>query len=333
MKPQRWFLVLPPDGAARSVGTSVINAFKNRLPPENFKTFDTLSYREYFNKLLNHAGGDTAIDLLNQSLAISCLDFQATYFLVLALSPVTLFTLNLLKRQSVLTLHWFYEDYRRAPYWKDVIAGYDHFCAIQRGPLPEACVKAGAAYHFLPTATAFCDRTPANLFRKYDVAFIGVPSPYRIAILERLARQGFSLAIAGRGWQAYHGILQKMIINGKWTAEDESFKILSQAKIGINLSLEEPGDRAQVHISPRAYDILAAGALLVSEEVPLLGKSLAGCSYHAFRSADESCAVVKLLLSSYDSFASDSEQTRRIVLRDHTWENRVEEIINYVLKG
>lgn len=332
MSPQRWFLALPPDGAARSVGTHVINAFKERLGAAACKTFDILAFRESYQKALKQPTNDMVVDLLNQSLAVSCFDFQTTHFLSLALCPITLFTLLLLRKHGITTIHWFYEDHRRAVYWKDVVAGYSHFCTIQRGPLPEACVKAGAAYHFLPTATAFPGATPLSHPRKYAIAFIGVPSRYRIAVLERLAQEGFSLAIAGSGWRRYAGILQKMIVNNRWTSDEESFRILSQAIIGINLSLDEPDDRTEVHISPRVYDILAAGALLVSEEVPLLAESLPGCSYHAFNTVDEACSVIKMLLSSYNSFTADSEHGRQTVLREHTYAKRVEEILKFTEK-
>jgi hypothetical protein len=330
MKAQRWSLVLPPDGAARSVGAHVVNAFKKHIGPESCKTFDTLAFRESYKKLLKSPTDDMVVDLLNQSLAVSCFDFQATHVLSLALCPVTLFTLLLLRKHGITTVHWFYEDHRRALYWKDVLAGYDHFCAIQRGPLPDACAKAGANYHFLPTATASSGAVSPNLPRKYDIAFIGVPSRYRIAVLEKLAGHGFSLVIAGSGWKGYAGILQKMVVNNNWTDDEKSFSILSQAKIGINLSIDELADRSDVHISPRVYDVLAAGAILVTEDVPLLIESLPGCTYHTFKSTDDACSVIRTLLSGYASLTNSIGHNRQAVLRDHTYRNRVEEIVKFV---
>jgi hypothetical protein len=53
--------------------------------------------------------------------------------------------------------------------------------------------------------------------RPCDVAFVGIPSAYRISALERLAANGFSLAIAGSGWKSYHGALDPHIVRREWT--------------------------------------------------------------------------------------------------------------------
>lgn len=180
-QPKRWFLVLSPDGAARTVSMQCAKAFEKRLGPD-CKIFDTLTYRKAYSQLQKHETDEFTVDLLNQSLIVSCLDFSATHILVMALSPVTLFTLDLLRKQDVKTIHWFFEDFRRATYWKDVMPGYDHFCAIQRGPLPDACRKSGSEFHFLPTATGLVS-TSSQLSgdRQFDAGFIGIPSPYRVA--------------------------------------------------------------------------------------------------------------------------------------------------------
>ena len=171
------------------------------------------------------------------------------------------------------------------------------------------------------------DAKPSAAERHYDAAFIGIPSPYRIAVLEKLAAAGFSLAVAGEGWRSYRGILQKAIVSGNWTSGEESSRILGQSKIGINLSVDEPRDRANVHISPRVYDVPASGCILVTEDVPLLAESLAGCTFHTFGSPDEACRLVGTLLPDYANLANGIEENRRVVLERHTYGQRVEELV------
>ena len=229
----------------------------------------------------------------------------------------------------MVTVHWFYEDFRRAGYWRDVLPGYDHFCAIQRGPLPAACAEAGAAYHFLPTACPVEALAAIDGPRRYDVAFVGFPSQYRIAFLERLARQGFTIACGGEGWQSYKGILENSIVNNRWVSEAESFHLLAQSKIGINLSFDDPASgRDHLQASPRVYETLAAGALLVTEESPLLQDSLAGCVFSAFRSAEEAVAVITELLGRYDSLRSTIEENRKTVLGRHTFTCRAQALLS-----
>ena len=139
MNDARWFLVLSPDGAARTAAHHTSTAFVSLLGAERCKTFDCMTYRQAFEKLLKNPDPAMGTDLLNQSLITSCLDFGATVCFVAALSPVTLFTLRLLRRQRVRTVHWFYEDYRKATYWKSVIDGYDHFFSVQCGPVEATC--------------------------------------------------------------------------------------------------------------------------------------------------------------------------------------------------
>jgi hypothetical protein len=327
MNRQRWFLVLSPDGAARSVSMHCAKAFELKFGSD-CKTFDCLTYRNAFSQMQKHENDEMTVDLLNQSLIVSCLDFSATHILVMALSPVTVFALNLLRKKGVKTIHWFFEDFQRATYWKDVLAGYDHFCAIQRGPLPEACAASGAEYHFLPTATNMAIPTQ-NIRgdRPYEIGFIGIPSLYRISLLEFLLSKGLRIAIAGSGWNNYHGPLRQSIVKNGWVNEEEYFELLQRSKIGINISVDEPVDRALTHISPRVYDILIAGCALVSEEVPLLAESLPHCTYYTFDSTESAFRIIQKALSDCTLSLSNIEKNINNVVLNHTFEQRVEQLV------
>lgn len=325
---QRWMLVIPPYGAARSVAFHTADAFSLQFDDAHFKTFDSLTYKAAYNQLLRQPDETMVTDLLNQSLVINTLDFSATHILVCALSPVTLFTLNLLRKQSVTTLHWFYEDYQRAVYWKDVLSGYDHFCAIQKGPLPALCKQYGNRYHFLPTASAGKPHPDNKRYTTCDIAFVGIPTPYRISALESLAVSGCKLAIAGSGWESYTGILDTMIINRTWTDEAQTRTLLSQACIGLNLSCEDPNGHNDVHISPRVFDILAAGCTLLTEDVPLASDVLTECTYFVFQNLTGLCETAHSLLRN-KSEQLNSSDNQQIVFQNHSYTNRVNEILAF----
>src|SRR3954463_15315396 len=114
IRPRKWLMVLPPEGAARQVGEKAWEAMTALLPASQRKLFDTKAYLDGFDRLLKVPSDDMVVDLTNQGLTVQCLDFEATHVLILALSPVTRFTLNLLRRQGVVLLHWFFEDFREA---------------------------------------------------------------------------------------------------------------------------------------------------------------------------------------------------------------------------
>jgi hypothetical protein len=322
----RWFIALSPDGAARSAGESIIAAFRAIAEKDAVKTFDTLAYRTAFRKLLATPDDTMAADLLNQSLIVQCLDFRATHLLVLALCPITLFSLDLLRRQGVITMHWFYEDYRRATYWRDVIAGYDLFCAVQRGAV-EAWCKAhpSTRYELLPTAASLPPTAARPDEKTVDVAFAGLPSEYRISVLERLASGGISLAVAGSGWESYRGPLQQCIRGVKWT---DQTALLRSARIGINLSKDDPADdRADAQISPRAYDILAAGAVLLTENVPLARELLRGYSFHAFTDREDALMKARAIIADWEAEKTTAESNRARAASRDTYGRRVRKII------
>jgi hypothetical protein len=330
LKNERWFVVLPPHGAARAVGEEIIKAFSRCIGADSVKSFDCKTYLQAFSELLKNPDGTMVVDLLNHAIIVQCLDFKATNILVLALCPVTLFTLNLLKNQQVRTVHWLFEDFRVALYWKEVIAGYDFFFAIQKGSLIDECRRQQTRYAFLPTAAVSFSANdgPRNFPDLADVAFIGFPSPYRISFLEFLASRGVRLAIAGAGWKAYRGILDQFIINRVWTNADQTTELLSNAAIGINLSINDPNpDRENTHISPRVFDVLSVGCVLVTEDVPLVHKILRDCKYYVFSGQEQSYSIIKELLLHHGKKNSNAEKNRQIIRTRHMYDNRVREMI------
>jgi hypothetical protein len=326
----RWIVVIPPDGAARTVALNTLNALALETGSDNVKSFDCRTYLNAFKNLLKTPDENMTVDLMNQSLLTATLDFGANFVLTGALSPVTLFILNLLKKQNITTIHWFYEDYHRAGYWKDVISGYSHFCAIQKGVLEKVCLQNNSTYHFLNTALSFEPHPDPHTARKYHIGFVGIPSTYRIHILEKIVAAGFTCAIAGSGWDLYDGSLNNCIVNRTWTDNQQVETVLSQSSIGINLSVEEPVYLEDVHISPRVYDILACYAVLLTEDVPLIREALDDCTYTTFSSADDCIAKIRYILDNIHLFHESSTQNFNTVTTRHTYRNRVRQLIEFV---
>jgi len=326
---QRWFIVIPPSGAAREVILQALRAF-NSIPFIETKQFDCLHYLNAFTGLIKEPEHNLVTDLLNQSLVISCIDFDATHCLTGALSPVTAFSLKLLRKKGIKTIHWFYEDYLRALYWKNIISQYDYFCAIQNGPFPDICSQNSTVYHFLPTAHGGSDFCIIDAERPYDVAFVGIPSAYRISVLEALYKKGFKLAVGGTGWNNYSGPLSGSIVQNTTINHDQFMKLLQKSKIGINLSIENPENRIDVHISPRVYDILAAGCILVSENVPLLFDFLPNCHFHVFSNIEHLSNLMSSLIENHREEYKYSESNRKTIFKEHLYANRIKELIHLV---
>jgi hypothetical protein len=330
---QKWLLVLPPEGAARTAGESLWRAMEETLPGARRKLFDTKPYLSGFDRLLKAPTDDLVVDLLNQALVVQALDFEATHVLVLALAPVTAFTSNLLRRNGKVTLHWFYEDFREAKYWKLVLPSYDHFLAIQRGPVEAECRALGVGYKYLPTAPTLSTFGAARTSkpwkdRRGGLAFVGFPSPYRIAVLEALAAAGVPLKVAGSGWEGYRGPLDACIAKRGWTSPEEGQALLDEARAALHLPSEDPSaDRENGHISPRVFDILASGAVLLCEDLPLVRETLRGCAYLEFRGPAEAVAAARRALET--GLPEEAlRANRETVLRNHTYSRRFEALRN-----
>ena len=329
-----WFLLLPPEGGARQVATNLLNAFKQKIPAKALHFFDCKKYYSGFNTMLKNPEENMIVDLLNQSLIVQCIQYEITHLLVPALCPVTLFTLNLLKKQKITTIHWFVEDYRRANYWKDILPGYSWFLAVQKGYVQEECRKNNCRFAYLPTApseeSVTFKRQDNNLKRKIDIGFVGFPTPYRIEFLEYLLSQDISLTIAGEGWDGYRGPLSDSIITGKWIDPQQAVQIMDSASLAINLSYEKPsGDLYDIQISPRVYDILSIGTTLLTEDVPLLHETIGDCHFYTFKNKEEATEKIHPIISDLDNenIKNKIENNRGVILQNHTWEKRAEQIL------
>lgn len=96
--------------------------------------------------------------------------------------------------------------------------------------------------------------TPPNLEKKYDVSFIGAPSPPRLKTMKFLIDNGVNLSLWGRGWLE-HPEFQK-VYRGEADAE-EFKKFISQTKINIGFSKNKDG---LPHYKARVLEVGALGA-------------------------------------------------------------------------
>jgi spore maturation protein CgeB len=118
------------------------------------------------------------------------------------------------------------------------------------------------------------------------------------------------------------------IVNGAWTDRKRSEEILQSAWIGINLSLSDPDlDRNNTHISPRVFDILMSGRLLITEEVPLIHEVLPDCSYHCFSNEPEALNIVHAICVHPEKEHESIVKNRKAIKSGHLYANRVQRII------
>jgi hypothetical protein len=212
-----------------------------------------------------------------------------------------------------------------------VFSGYDVFLTIQKGPFPEMSNQLQRKWHLLPTASSISPiNTLSDEKRVFDIIFIGIPSGYRIKILELVATSGFKCAIAGLGWDSYQGPLKQSIISGKWIDGNQSALLLSSAKIGLNLSVDDPAGKSDVHLSPRVFDTLMSGAVLLTEETPLNDEIMAGCMFKTFSSPEHIRSAIDSIHLKYNEYNDKRLENIQLVKSHHMYRNRVDQIIALV---
>lgn len=327
---QRWLVLVPPRGAARSVGLALVGAFQEEVG-RDLLVLDCKTYVDGYRSLLRNPEEEIIVDLFGQSMLTKALEFKATHVLVLALCPVTQYFLSLLRNQRIRTLHWFFEDYRSAPYWQDVVKGYDIFMAVQRGPVENFCNENGITFRFLPNATMYQNQLApiAWSLRRYDVGFIGLPSAYRVDILERLAAAGLKVAIGGEGWDAIKGILRERVVYGGWVGPQQASDLYRNCRMVVNLSQEDPSTmREEQQVSPRACDAVFCGAVLLTENLPLNEISLQGVERVEFNTPTE-LLVRALALREEGPAQSKLEANQQVIRNLHLLQHRVRSIMQY----
>ena len=161
----------------------------------------------------------------------------------------------------------------------------------------------------------------------YDICFVGVPYPNRIAILDSLKH--YNLGVFGDGWTKYFyqkGQRVPSYYRGKATGE-KVLKIYLSSKIVLNIHDPE----AREGLNTRTFDILACGA----SEIVDYKKSLemhfkVGEEIFAFKNNKELINSINYYFKNDDLLRKISDKGRQRVLNEHTWFHRVNSLINII---
>jgi len=341
---QKWLITIPPEGAARDLALAGAEALQEQAGID-LQVFDFRDFSFGYAKLLRSDDPDLVADMVAQSLLTKVMDVQAKVVVVSALCTVSAYFLQIFRKHKITTVHWFFEDYRRATYWDSVVQEYDYFFAMQKGAL-EAAVRQRTRFHFLPAAAEMtadeCQVQPQEWdTRSWDVCFVGLPSMYRILMLNRLAAAGYKLCVAGSGWNdltpeaeaEVHPALREAVLSQSEVSRERHMSILRQSRIGLNLSVDIPqGDRSVPQISPRAYDIAGCGTVLLTEKLGMTGVALSGLMYEEFEDENEMLAEVQKLLQ-FPPSLQDLQSNQLTVAEQHRVAHRMETLIDVIQAG
>lgn len=311
-------VALSPMGAARAYGLRVIAELQKKLGTEQVKVFDFGKWEGLIAGVLAAGQEDYVPDFLGQAFLTQVVAHKVKALLVLPLCPLNAYYLRLVRGLGVRAVHWFYEDWRVAQYWRDIAGEYDLFLGVQKGSLPSMVASRGGSYGYLPLGLAEgCGGGVAPSERPYDFVFVGVASSYRIAILNALASYGYVVLVAGESWGEGLVGVQRWDDGKNWLPESEAWSLYKKSKFGLCLSVEDPvcnNGLCEQQISPRAYELAACGCLPIFEKLELNEDVFKSLYYMEFTNVNE--LVVSLRSVDYATWSAGGWQSNAFRARE-----------------
>lgn len=344
MKPK--IAVLGPlQGGTLPIGqytTSALTALGQRVRGIDMSGFNK-SY-ELVDSLIFDSGRrnlarQTYVETLSSMLLESFAEKPIDILICMAQAPISARALQELRRQGVITVLWFVEDYLRFTYWKEMSKYYDFVFTIQKGDCIEAIRAAGAGcVHYLPTG---CDprfHTPMSVTPEErekwgsPISFVGAGYHNRQQAFASLAHYPFK--IWGSEWPGCKPFDRMVQEDSRRISPEEYIKIFNATDININLhsSSERDGvDPTGDFLNPRTFELASCQAFQLVDERSLLPEAfVAGEEVVTFNSVADLKEKIDYYTNRPDERKRIARNSRERVLRDHTYEKRMEEMLSVI---
>jgi spore maturation protein CgeB len=276
---------------------------------------------------------------LAETIVARSLDWKADMVLALAQTPLLPDSLLELRREGIATAMWFVEDYRLFTYWKEVAGFYDHFFAIQKGNFSHSLAQVGQKhFHYLPPAASRHLHKPVTLTSQErqhygsDISFVGAGYFNRLESFQQLMNYDFK--IWGNDWPKESAVYSRVQQDARRVEAKEIVKIFSASKINLNLhsspthtGVDPLGD----FVNPRTFEIAACGAFQLVDERKYLSELFdVNFEVVTFKTTNELRSKIDYCLAHPDERAEIARQGRERVLRDHTYEHRMTELVDVI---
>ena len=292
-------------------------------------------------RLRHHIGWLNQIDLnhINRSLISLAQETRPDLLIVAGGHRLTARTVQQLTDKGIIAALWTIDAPRNFQPIIDTSPFYHHiFCqgteAIKL--LNTAGIK-GA--HWLPMA---CDpdlhrsvELSTETKKQYgnDLVFVGSYYPNRAELFQKLT--DFDLGIWGPGWEKLKSDSPLRRFLKKEQVKPETWlKIYSAGKIVLATHYQDPENRFPVYqASPRIFEALACGAFVITDnqrDVILLFKGGEHLVY--YDNPDDLIEKIKYYLNHPSERERIALQGREEVLKNHTYEHRIEKLLSVVGK-
>ncbi|TIH12117.1 hypothetical protein D0S45_19105 [Marinifilum sp. JC120] len=281
------------------------------------------------------------LNMLSQAVLAKADTFEPDMVLAMAQAPLTHQALKRLRKDNVKTAMWFVEDFRLFTYWQSFAPFYDVFAVIQKEPFFSELKQIGVDnVLYLPLAAHPDFHKPEELnsidARKYggEVSFMGAGYPNRRLAFRKLIHHG--LKIWGTEWDGDHVLEPYVQFEGRRVSSDECVKIFNGTKINLNLHSSINADELVSRgdfINPRTFELAACGAFQLVDKRSLMSEAFDEGELAHFDSLEDLDQKIGHYLAHPKEREEFIERARARVLKDHTYEVRMQSLIDFTIEN
>ncbi|SHN70168.1 CgeB family protein [Desulfovibrio litoralis] len=339
-------VVLPFYGGSLPIGRYCVAAFQNL--GHTVEVFESPDFNASYNGINKIQLGlaekqyfeQQYVNLVSRMVYAKVEASKPDLVFALAQAPMSISILKRLRQDKIATAMWFVEDFRLFTYWRAFAPYYDFFAVIQKEPFLSELEKIGVENAlYLPLAALPSVHAKLKLNTEEqneygsDLSFLGAGYPNRRVAFKRLLP--FNFKIWGTEWG--DDVFLKPLIqkNGARISSEEAVKIYNATKINLNLhssvqtqQLVSGGD----FVNPRTFELAACSAFQLVDKRSLMSELFAEDELATFNNMDELVEKIKYFLDNPVERNAYIERSLKRVLADHTYEQRLNSFIDFVLE-
>lgn len=335
----------PLQGGTLPIGhytTSALSRLGQRVRGVDMSGFNSayeLTGSFLYDSTRQNLARQTFVETLSSVLLESFTERPIDILICMAQAPISPRALIELRRRGVITVLWFMEDYLRFTYWREIAKYFDYIFTIQRGDCIEAIRKAGAgSVHYLPVACDPAVHTPLKLSAEEvgrwgsPISFVGAGYYNRRQTFAGLAH--LPCKLWGTEWPTCKPFDRMVQEGGRRLTPEEYVKIFNSTE--INLNLHSSSERDEVDptgdfLNPRVFELASCGAFQLVDERSLLAEAFeVGEEIITFSSLSDLKNKIEYYRQRPDERAQIAQKARARVLRDHTYEKRLEQMLSII---
>lgn len=158
---------------------------------------------------------------------------------------------------------------------------------------------------------------------KHEILFVGNTRNIFRKSIKYIFPTKHDLGIYGKGWNKF---IPKKFVNGIYIPNKQLNQAYSSCKILLNDHWEDMAEKG--FISNRIFDGLASGAFLISDKVK--GSEIFKDILVTYDNANELNRLIEYYLKNEEERKKKVKDSRKIILANHTFENRVEKILKVI---